>query len=80
MLLAQRLAPIPKAPPKIIHTLAFDDLIEVAAPVLSQSERLDDAALMENARNKSQGHLLAISNRKKSEQRRHGRAGRARQR
>jgi uncharacterized protein (DUF2336 family) len=64
VLLAQRLAPVPTAPPKIIRTLAFDDLIEVAAPVLSQSERLDDAALMANARTKSQGHLLAISIRK----------------
>lgn len=63
-LLANRLAPIPKAPPQLIHTLAFDDAIEVAAPVLSQSERLDDAALIENARVKSQSHLLAISKRK----------------
>jgi uncharacterized protein (DUF2336 family) len=65
VLLAKRLAPVPTAPPRIIHSLAFDDLIEVAAPVLSQSERLDDAALMANARTKSQGHLLAISCRKK---------------
>lgn len=63
-LLASRLAPISKAPPQLIHSLAFDDLIEVAAPVLSQSERLDDAMLIENARHKSQGHLLAISKRK----------------
>jgi uncharacterized protein (DUF2336 family) len=63
-LLATRLAPNSKAPPQIIHTLAFDDVIEVAAPVLSQSERLDDAALIDNARNKSQGHLLAISKRR----------------
>lgn len=63
-LLATRLAPIPKAPPQLIHTLAFDDVIEVAAPILSQSERLDDAALIENARNKSQAHLLAISKRR----------------
>jgi uncharacterized protein (DUF2336 family) len=64
MLLAERLAPVPTAPPRIIRTLAFDDLIEVAAPVLSRSERLDDAALMANARTKSQRHLLAISIRK----------------
>lgn len=63
-LLASRLAPIPKAPPQLMHTLAFDDAIEVAAPVLSQSERLDDAALIRTARVKSQGHLLAISKRK----------------
>jgi uncharacterized protein (DUF2336 family) len=63
-LLANRLAPIDRAPPLIIRALAFDDLIEVAAPVLSQSERLDDDALIETARNKSQAHLMAISTRK----------------
>lgn len=63
-LLANRVAPIPKAPPRLIYTLAFDDAIEVAAPVLSQSERLNDDMLIENARSKSQGHLLAISKRK----------------
>jgi uncharacterized protein (DUF2336 family) len=63
-LLAQRLAPVAKAPPRIIHHLAFEDLIDVAAPVLSQSERLGDAELVENARSKSQDHLLAISTRK----------------
>lgn len=64
VLLAERLAPVPTAPPGIIRSLAFDDLIEVAAPVLAQSGRLDDDALMANARTKSQGHLLAISTRK----------------
>src|SRR4051794_31291541 len=64
VLLAQRLAPVLAAPPKIIRKLAFDDLLDIAAPVLSQSERLDDAALISNARTKSQGHLLAISIRK----------------
>lgn len=63
-LLANRLAPVPKAPPRLIYTLAFDDEIEVAAPVLSHSERLNDDMLIENARSKSQGHLLAISKRK----------------
>src|SRR4051795_9729794 len=63
-LLASRLAPVGTAPPMTIRALAFDDLIEVAAPVLSQSERLDDGALIETARNKSQAHLMAISTRK----------------
>jgi uncharacterized protein (DUF2336 family) len=63
-LLASRLAPIPKAPPRLIYELAFDDLVEIAAPVLSQSERLNDDMLIENARSKSQGHLLAISKRR----------------
>jgi uncharacterized protein (DUF2336 family) len=63
-LLANRLAPIDTAPPMTIRTLAFDDVIEVAGPVLSQSNRLDDAALIEVARGKSQAHLMAISMRK----------------
>jgi uncharacterized protein (DUF2336 family) len=63
-LLARRLAPIDTAPPLTIRALAFDDLIEVAAPVLSRSERLDDETLIETARNKSQEHLMAISTRR----------------
>jgi uncharacterized protein (DUF2336 family) len=63
-LLANRLASVDTAPPRTIRTLAFDDLIEVAAPVLSQSNRLDDDTLIETARTKSQAHLLAISMRK----------------
>ncbi len=63
-LLADRLAPIDTAPPQTIRTLAFDDLIEVAGPVLTLSPRLDDDTLIETARSKSQAHLLAISNRK----------------
>ena len=62
--LARRLAPIPNAPRRVIHSLAFDDETEVACPVLSQSECLNEEALIENARNKSQAHLLAISKRK----------------
>ena len=58
-----RLARVADAPGKVIRTLAFDDAIEVAAPVLQHSARLDDAALVENARTKSQAHLLAISGR-----------------
>ncbi|MBI5264664.1 MAG: DUF2336 domain-containing protein [Bradyrhizobium sp.] len=63
-LLASRLAPVNTAPPRTVRTLAFDDAIEVAGPILSQSERLDDETLIEAARNKSQAHLLAISMRK----------------
>ncbi|MBU6462357.1 MAG: DUF2336 domain-containing protein [Bradyrhizobium sp.] len=63
-LLSNRLAPIPTAPPLTVRALALDDLIEVAAPVLSLSERLDDDALIETARTKSQAHLMAISTRK----------------
>jgi uncharacterized protein (DUF2336 family) len=63
-LLSNRLAPVDRAPPLTVRALAFDDLIEVAAPVLSQSERLDDQTLIETARNKSQAHLMAISTRR----------------
>ena len=63
-LLANRLAPVDTAPPQTIRTLAFDDVIDVAGPVLTQSTRLDDKALIETARNKSQAHLMAISKRK----------------
>src|SRR6201992_2984031 len=63
-LLSKRLAPGDRPRPLTVRALEFDDLIEVAAPVLSQSERLDDEALIENARNKSQAHLMAISTRK----------------
>src|ERR1700690_114274 len=63
-LLASRLAPIDTAPPQTVRTLAYDDVIEVAGPVLSQSERLDDETLIETARHKSQAHLMAISPRK----------------
>jgi uncharacterized protein (DUF2336 family) len=64
VLLANRLAPIDAAPPLTIRALAFDDLIEIAAPVLSRSERLDDDTLIETARHKSQAHLMAISTRR----------------
>jgi len=60
-LLADRLAPIPAAPPKIIRTLALDEVIEVAGPVLTKSERLDEATLIEIARTRGQAHLKAIS-------------------
>src|ERR1700716_4243601 len=60
-LLASRLAPVGTAPPLTIRALAFDDLIEVAAPVLSRSERLDDEALVESTPSKTHAHLLGIS-------------------
>src|SRR5438445_596830 len=59
-----RLAKLSDAPPKTVRLLAFDDAIEVAGPVLLHCERLDENALLENAKTKSQNHLLAISCRK----------------
>ena len=61
--LARRLADMPDAPPRVIRALAFDPAIEVAAPVLSRSPRLEEPDLVENARTQSQGHLYAISRR-----------------
>ena len=63
ILLARRLAPLDKAPINITRILAKDDEIEVAAPILEQSLRLDDTVIVEIARTKSQEHLLAISRR-----------------
>ncbi len=62
--LAQQLAPIANAPSNVIHLLAFDDDIDVAQPVLKQSEQLDDPALVASANTKSQRHLFAISQRR----------------
>jgi hypothetical protein len=62
--LAKRMARIDQAPRNLLHQLAFDDSIEVAGPILQQSEGLSTRMLVENARLKSQKHLLAISNRK----------------
>ena len=62
--LANRLASVAQAPTKILRELAFDDSIEIAGPILQQSESLTTNVLVENARSKSQQHLLAISSRK----------------
>ena len=63
--LAHRLAVIDNAPPVLIRSLAFDDAIEAAEPVLIYSERLTDDDLVENATTKSQDHLYAIAQRLK---------------
>jgi len=61
--LARRLAPVDYAPFEVIEHLAFDDEIEVAADVLTNSSRLGTEALVKIASTKSQDHLLAISGR-----------------
>lgn len=63
--LAHTLAGMDNAPPRLIRTLAFDDEIQVAGPVLVLSQQLTDDDLIENATSKSQGHLLAIAQRLK---------------
>jgi uncharacterized protein (DUF2336 family) len=62
--LSKQLARFDQAPVNIVHKLAFDDEIEVAGPMLQESERLEPYALIANACVKSQTHLLAISKRK----------------
>src|ERR1700741_308882 len=41
-LLAERLAPVTQAPVRLMSTLAMDDVVEVAGPVLSQAEQLSE--------------------------------------
>ena len=61
--LANRLAPVRNAPTTVVRTLARDEAIEVAGPVLSQSVRLTDEDLVACANHKGQDRLLAISKR-----------------
>lgn len=63
--LAQRLASIDGAPAKTIRALALDDAIEVAEPILAQSNSLDDDILTHCITIKGQEHLLAIATRSK---------------
>lgn len=62
--LAQRLATIDGAPIKTIRSLALDDEIEVAEPVLSQSNALSDDTLAHCIITKGQKHRHAIATRK----------------
>lgn len=59
-----RIARLPDAPRGVVRLLAYDPVIQVAGPVLTHSERLDEPTLVDNARTQSQDHLLAISGRK----------------
>src|ERR1700747_1767374 len=61
--LASRLAASNNAPFDVVRRLASDDSIDVAGPMLRNSERLDTKTLLACARNKGQQHLLAISER-----------------
>jgi uncharacterized protein (DUF2336 family) len=61
--LAERFSLLDNAPPHLVGQLARENEVMVAGPVLRRSRVLDDAALIEIARMKSQGHLLAMSER-----------------
>ena len=62
--LSQRLAPVDNAPLQVVRTLAMNDAIEVAGPVIENSPRLSTNDLVNIASTKGQDHLLAISGRK----------------
>ncbi|HEX4411721.1 MAG TPA: DUF2336 domain-containing protein [Xanthobacteraceae bacterium] len=62
--LANRLAPVRNAPTNVLHTLANDDDIAVAGPVLKLAPSLQETELIDLAYTKSQAHLQAISTRK----------------
>ncbi|HEY4721659.1 MAG TPA: DUF2336 domain-containing protein, partial [Anaerolineae bacterium] len=62
-ILAEQLSEIPHAPVKIIRTLAFDESIDVARPVLSRSEALDEPSIIEIVKTRNQQYLLAVSSR-----------------
>ena len=62
--LSIRLAPVTNAPAKLLRTLAHDDDIAVAGPVLKLASGLAEADLVQVAKIKSQAHLHAISARR----------------
>jgi len=62
--LSNRLAPVSNAPVKVLRTLANDDDIAVAGPVLKLAPGLAEADLIDVARTKGQAHLHAISARR----------------
>jgi uncharacterized protein (DUF2336 family) len=63
--LAERLSLIANAPRALVGQLARENEILVAAPILRRSPVIDEQALLEIARLKGQGHLLAMSERPK---------------
>jgi len=63
--LAARLSLFANAPRALVGQLARENEILVAAPILRRSPVIDEQALLEIARLKGQGHLLAMSERTK---------------
>jgi uncharacterized protein (DUF2336 family) len=62
---AERLSLLGNAPPALAGQLAREDEILVAGPLLRRSPVIVESALIEIARMKGQGHLLAMSERPK---------------
>jgi uncharacterized protein (DUF2336 family) len=63
--LAERLSVLANAPRTLVGQLAREDEISIAGPLLRRSPVVDEQALIEIARMKGQGHLLAMSERPK---------------
>src|SRR6202051_4555360 len=61
--LAERLSLLGNAPRALVGQLAREDEILIAGPLLRRSPVIDEAALVEIAAAKGQGHLLAMSER-----------------
>src|ERR1700704_4668149 len=61
--LAERLSILANAPRALVGQLAREDEILIAGPLLRRSAVIDQDALVEIARFKGQGHLLAMSER-----------------
>jgi len=61
--LAERLSNLANAPRGLVGQLAREDEITIAGPLLRRSPVIDEHALVEIARIKGQGHLLAMSER-----------------
>lgn len=61
--LSRRLAHCTDSPLRVVRSLAFDDSVAVAAPMLTNSPRLSDEDLVDNVHTKSQGHMQAITQR-----------------
>ena len=61
--LAERLSVLANAPHALVGQLAREDEILIAGPLLRRSPVINEQALIEIARMKGQGHLLAMSER-----------------
>jgi uncharacterized protein (DUF2336 family) len=63
--LAERLSLLGNAPPALVNQLVREDEILVAGPLLRRSPIISEPVLIEIARMRGQGHLLAMSERPK---------------
>lgn len=61
---AERMSRLDRVPRILVGQLAREDEIMVAGPLLRRSPALDEASLVEIARDRGQGHLLAMSERR----------------